>query len=122
MWLVGYPMAFLILNLNVRAKRTQKSSNAKLGEEWVPQQHPRADKIVSLQDHRLAGGILKKGMSPHIKASPFYTDNLKVQKLAESSQGQNSLQLIQELLQFYEMEHSLKIFTSESNTKNEIKW
>ena len=60
-------------------------------------------------------------MPPHIQASPFYTENLKVQKLAESSQGQNSLQLIQELLQFYEMEHSLKIFTSESNTKNEIK-
>jgi hypothetical protein len=35
-----------------------------------------------------------------------------VQKLVESPQGQNSLQLIQELLQFYEMEHSLKIFNS----------
>jgi hypothetical protein len=29
--------------------------------------------------------------------------------------------LIQELLQFYEMEHSLKIFTSESNMKSETK-
>ena len=46
---------------------------------------------------------------------------MKIQKLAESSQGQNSLQLIQELLQFYEMEHTLKIFTSESNMKGEIK-
>lgn len=36
-----------------------------------------------------------------MEASPFYTENLKVQKLAESSQGQNALQLIQELLQFY---------------------
>jgi hypothetical protein len=44
-----------------------------------------------------------------------------VQKLAESQQGQNSLQLIQELLQFYEMEHSLKIFNSESNSKAEAK-
>ena len=44
-----------------------------------------------------------------------------MQKLAESTQGQNSLQLIHELLQFYEMEHSLKIFTSESNMKTEVK-
>lgn len=44
-----------------------------------------------------------------------------MQKLAESTQGQNSLLLIQELLQFYEMEHSLKIFTSESNMKTEVK-
>jgi hypothetical protein len=29
--------------------------------------------------------------------------------------------LIQELLQFYEMEHSLKIFSSESNMKAETK-
>lgn len=56
-----------------------------------------------------------------MQASPFYSENLKVQKLAESSQGQNSLQLIQELLQFYEMEHSLKIFNSESNMKIEVK-
>jgi hypothetical protein len=44
-----------------------------------------------------------------------------VQKLAESGPGQNSLQLIQELLQFHEMEHSLKIFNSESNSKGEVK-
>lgn len=56
-----------------------------------------------------------------MQASPFFTENLKVQKLAESAPGQNSLQLIQELLQFYEMEHSLKIFNSESNSKGEIK-
>lgn len=56
-----------------------------------------------------------------MQASPFYTENLKVQKLSESSQGQGALQLIQELLQFYEMEHSLKIFSSESNTKSESK-
>ena len=36
-----------------------------------------------------------------MQASPFYSENLKVQKLAESTQGQNSLQLIQELMQFY---------------------
>lgn len=41
--------------------------------------------------------------------------------MAETSQGQSALQLIQELLQFYEMEHSLKIFTSESNMKSEAK-
>lgn len=56
-----------------------------------------------------------------MQASPFYTENLKVQKLAESAQGQSALALIQELLQFYEMEHSLKIFTSESNMKTEVK-
>ena len=53
-----------------------------------------------------------------MQASPFYSENLKVQKLAESSQGQKSLQLIQELLQFYEMENSLKIFNSETNMKS----
>ena len=46
---------------------------------------------------------------------------MKVQKMAESTQGQACLQLIQEFLQFYEMEHSLKIFTSESNMKTEVK-
>ena len=41
--------------------------------------------------------------------------------MAESPHGQSALQLIQELLQFYEMEHSLKIFTSESNLKSDTK-
>ena len=63
----------------------------------------------------------KKVTTPLMQASPFYTENLKVQKMAESAQGQSALQLIQELLQFYEMEHSLKIFTSESNMKSESK-
>ena len=56
-----------------------------------------------------------------MQASPFYTENLKVQKLSESSQGQNTLQLISELLQFYEMEHTLKIFNSEANMKSQVK-
>ena len=121
MILVGVGYYFIYWNLNVGAKRTQKSSHAEPGKEWVPQQYQSADTFFSFQNDWLPRGIFQKSITTLIKASPFYSENLKVQKLAESSQGQNSLQLIQELLQFYEMEHSLKIFNSESNMKNEVK-
>ena len=53
--------------------------------------------------------------------SPFFSENVKVQKLAESKEGQQALDLIQEVMSFYKMDNSLTIFNSESNSKTEPK-
>jgi len=53
--------------------------------------------------------------------SQFHWENLKVQKLAESKEGQEYLTLIKETLQFYQMDYTLNIFSPESNIKEEIK-
>jgi hypothetical protein len=55
------------------------------------------------------------------KPSPFYSENAKVQKLSEDHKGVNCLNLIKDLLQVYEMEHTLSIFSSESNQKGAVK-
>lgn len=56
-----------------------------------------------------------------LKVSPFFSENIKVQKLAESKEGQQALELIQEVISFYKMDNSLTIFNSESNCKTEPK-
>ena len=55
------------------------------------------------------------------KPSPFFTENAKIQKLTEDPKGVNCLNLIKDLLQTYEMEHSLSVFSSESNQKGAVK-
>lgn len=44
-----------------------------------------------------------------------------MQKLVEDPKGINCLNLIKDLLQTYEMEHSLSVFSSESNQKGPVK-
>lgn len=55
------------------------------------------------------------------KVSQFHWENLKVQKLIETPEGKETLSLIKEFLQFYNMDHSLNIFNSESNLKSDIR-
>jgi hypothetical protein len=56
-----------------------------------------------------------------MQPSPFFTENAKIQKLTEDPKGVNCLNLIKDLLQVYEMEHSLSVFSSESNQKGAVK-
>lgn len=56
-----------------------------------------------------------------MQPSPFFTENAKIQKLTEDPKGVNCLNLIKDLLQTYEMEHSLSVFSSESNQKGAVK-
>ena len=45
---------------------------------------------------------------------------MKCQKLLEQENGILLLQLIKELLQFYKMDYSLSIFSSEANIREDI--
>jgi len=72
----------LLYNSNGIAKLAEEFGHAEPGEKRVSQQHTSTDQILSFQDHRLTGRIIQKGMTHFMKASPFFTENLKVQKLA----------------------------------------
>lgn len=63
-------------------------------------------KVIDSQD----SGSSKKG-------SPFYWENPKCQKLSEDPNGLLMLQLIKEFLQFYKMDYSLSVYSSESNVR-----
>lgn len=62
-------------------------------------------------DAQQSGGS-KVYIYANIQPSPFYTENAKIQKLSEDPKGLNCLNLIKDLLQVYEMEHSLSVFSS----------
>lgn len=47
-----------------------------------------------------------------MQPSPFYAENAKVQKLIEDPKGVNCLMLIKDLLQTYEMENTLPVFSA----------
>jgi len=55
------------------------------------------------------------------KGSPFYWENPKCQKIYESKEGVQMLELIKEFLAFYSMDYTLSIFSSESNLREEVR-
>ena len=75
-------------------------------------------KVIDAQE---SNNPKKVQLLPYIQVSQFHWENLKVQKLAENKDGQECLMLIKEVLQFYQMDYTLNIFTPESNVKEEIK-